>query len=132
MFEFITAGDALLDPIPAEKRAPLAAAAQARLMTVLHAATFTVDDTGTPASETVRERLRQAAAAQVLAWHRWGIDPNDAGPDKGRVKATAQLGPASVSYDFRDNYAAARARARDDIDPGALAWLRPLLTQPAY
>lgn len=124
--------DPQLDPIPIEDREMMVGYATRRILTALTHARYDTNADGRPVDKTVELRLQYAIIEQALEWHRWKINPSSAGADSERTKSTTALGPASISYDFRDNVAASRAQARDGIAPAAYAWLRPLLHQPAY
>lgn len=131
MYQMIEVTDPLLDQIPIDVRKQWIFQAVQRLTPLLSIASYQVDSDGVPVDPVVKSRLRFAVASQMLAWHKWGVDPLSLG-DMSRLKTSASLGPASVAYDHRDGYAEQKAAVRDDIDPSAAAWLRPLLYQPSY
>lgn len=134
MLVLIDTTDALLDPLDMAVRPGWIAAATNRLYPLLQRATFTTttDELGVERpDEPARDIIRRAIGAQVAAWYRWEIDPT-APAGKARVQSTVSLGPASVSYDHRDGYAAEYAQVRDRIDPAAETLLRTLIRQPTY
>lgn len=131
MYQMIEVTDPLLEQIPIDDREQWIFQATQRLIPLLSIASYQVDSDGVPVDPVVRSRLRFAVASQALTWHKWGIDPLSLG-DVSRLKTSASLGPASVTYDHRDGYAEQKATVRDGIDPSAVAWLRPLLRQPSY
>lgn len=130
MFSIVDMTDPQLDHIPIEQRERLIEQAERRILAALNHARYDVDADGRPSDKTVELRLKYAIIEQALAWNRWKIDPADA--TANRPASTTSLGPASISYDFRDKYGESLARARDNLAPEAEAWLRPLLRQPAY
>lgn len=130
MMPHIDLSDPALEPIPTEDRETLIGYATRKVMQALTHARYATDEDGVPTDTTVRMRLTYAVIEQALAWHQWGINPADTNAD--RAVQSHSLGPATVTYDHRDGHAENQARARDEIAPGALAWLRPLLYQPAY
>lgn len=126
----IDLADPALEPIPIEDREALIGHATRRVVRALTHARYATDEDGTPTDTTVRMRLTYAVIEQALVWHQWGINPSTTNAE--RAVQSHSLGPATVTYDHRDGHAEKQARARDEIAPGALAWLRPLLHQPVY
>lgn len=126
----IDLSDPALEPIPIEDRETLVEYATRRVMLALTHARYETEDDGTPTDTTVRMRLTYAVIEQARAWHQWDINPADTNAD--RAVQSHSLGPATVTYDHRDGHAEKQAKARDELAPASLAWLRPLLHQPAY
>lgn len=134
MVIFIEPTDPLLDPIDATVRPAWIEAAVARLHPLISRASFHIatDEQGRDLPvPPARDVLRRAVAAQVMAWWRWEVDPT-APASKSRAASSMSLGPATVSYDHRDNHAAEFAKVRDGIDPTALSLLRTIIHQPIY
>lgn len=122
--------DPALDPVPIEDRETLIEYATRKVMQALTHARYETDEDGVPTDTTVRMRLTYAVIEQALTWHQWGINPATASTD--RAVQSHSLGPATVTYDHRDGHAEKQAQVRDEIAPAALAWIRPILHQPAY
>lgn len=132
MVVFIEPDDELLEPIDIETRSAWIEAAVSRLHPLISQATFQTrkDDRGRELPvPPARDILRRAVAAQAIAWWRWEIDP---AVPATRTKSSVTLGPATVSYDHRDEHAAQFARVRDGIDPTAASLIRTIIQQPAY
>ena len=132
MYEVISVQDPLLDTTNIENRPALIAAATTRLRERLIHAQFGVDDEGRPYSPDVRERLRQAAAAQIVAWDRWGVIPGGPVANPDRVKSSVKLGTATVTFADADHHSKVIDQLQTSLDPSAEVWLRPLLGQPHY
>ena len=134
MVVFIEPDDELLEPIDIETRSAWIEAAVAHLYPLISRATFETrkDDRGRDLPvRPARDILRRAVAAQIVAWWRWEIDPTSRA-QQGRTQASVSLGPATVSYDHRDDHAAQFALVRDGIDPTALSLIRAITKQPNY
>lgn len=132
MVVFIEPDDELLEPIDIETRPAWIEAAVSRLHPLISQATFETrkDDRGREVPvPPAQDILRRAVAAQITAWRRWEIDPT---APATRTKSSVTLGPATVSYDYRDNHAAEYGRVRDGIDPTAASLIRTIIQQPAY
>lgn len=132
MVVFIESDDELLEQVDIEARPAWIEAAVSRLYPLISQATFETrkDDRGREVPvPPARDILRRAVAAQVTAWWRWEVDPTVSAP---RAKGSVTLGPATVSYDHRDDHAAQFARVRDGVDPTALSLIRTITKQPAY
>ena len=132
MFDVIEETEAVFDGLDAPTRQAWVQTLNARIYSYLRHARFDVDPaTGAPTDGDVRERIRLAAVTQAMAWKANGYDPANPAK-KNRPTSSLSLGPASVSFVVDKEEAQTRQQIEHALTGDAMAWLRPLLHQPAY
>lgn len=107
-----------LSPVPSNAGG-LIRSASLLVLAATRSAVYRTDADGYPLDDDVRTAFREATCSQVTTWNALGIDPAagsaGAATATGRVTASKQLGPASVSYVGVEGAVAARTRYATEL-----------------